>query len=40
MHTRDLARKPGERDHLDDLGVDGMILEYAFKTWDSGRGLD
>jgi hypothetical protein len=31
----------GERDDLDDQGVDGIIiLKWIFKTWDGGYGLD
>jgi len=30
-----------ERDHLEDLGVDGsIILRWIFRKWDGGHGLD
>ena len=37
---RILVGKPGERDHLEYLGVDGrIILKWIFKQWDAGHGL-
>jgi len=30
-----------ERDHLEDADVDGrIILEFIFRKWDGGHGLD
>jgi len=29
-----------ERDHLEDPGVDRIILKWIFKTWDGKHGLD
>jgi len=30
-----------ERDHLEDISVDGrIILRWIFKKWDGGHGLD
>jgi hypothetical protein len=30
-----------ERDHLEDLGVDGrIIVKWILKKWDGGHGLD
>ena len=30
-----------DRDHLEDLGVDGrIILKRSIKIWDGGHGLD
>jgi hypothetical protein len=32
---RVLVRRPEEREHLEDLGIDGkVILKLAFKNWD------
>jgi len=32
---------PRERDHLEDLDVDGrIILRWIFRNWDGGRGLN
>jgi hypothetical protein len=28
-----------EREHLEDLGVDGWILKWIFKQWNGGHGL-
>jgi hypothetical protein len=38
---RVLVGKPGERDHLEDPGVDGrIILRRIFRKWGGGHGLD
>ena len=29
-----------ERDQLEDLGVDGTILQWVFKKWDGEQGLE
>jgi hypothetical protein len=30
-----------ERDHVEDLSVEGkIILKWIFKEWDGGHGLD
>jgi hypothetical protein len=26
----------GEREHMEDTGVDGRILEWIFRKWDGG----
>jgi len=33
---RVLVGKPGERDHWEDLGVDGWILGWISRSWDVG----
>jgi hypothetical protein len=33
---RILVGKPKEGDHLEDPGVNGIILKYIFKKWDGG----
>ena len=41
MHTGLWGGNLRERDHLEDLDVDGrVILMWVFKKWDGGRGLD
>ena len=38
---RVLVGKPRERDHLEDLGVDGRIkLIWVFRKWDGRHRLD
>jgi len=38
---RDLVGKPGERDHLEDLSLNGMkILRCIFRKWDGWYGLN
>jgi hypothetical protein len=38
---RVLVGKPGERDHLEDLNINGrIILRCIFWTWDGRHGLD
>ena len=37
---RVLVGKPGERDHLEDPGLDGRIILWIFRKWDMGYGLD
>jgi hypothetical protein len=29
-----------ERDHLEDPGIDRIILRWIFRRWDGGHGLD
>jgi hypothetical protein len=39
MHTQFWWGKVRERDHLEDISVDGrMILKWIFKKRDGGRG--
>jgi hypothetical protein len=36
-YTRFCLGNPGEREHLEDLGVDGeLMLKRIFKKWDGG----
>ena len=39
MHTEFQWGKLRERDHVQDLGVDGRVnLKWVFKLWDEGMG--
>ena len=41
MHTRFWFGNLIERDHLEDLGLDGkIILKWVFKKWEGKHGLD
>jgi hypothetical protein len=41
MNTRFWWGNQRERDHLEDLGIDGwVILKSIFRKWDGGHGLD
>jgi hypothetical protein len=41
VHTGLWCGNLRERDHLEDLDVDGeVILMWVFEKWDDGRGLD
>ena len=41
VHTRFKWENLSERDHLEDPGLDRMIiLKWIFRKWDGGRGLD
>jgi hypothetical protein len=41
VHTGFWWRDPREGDHLEDPGVDGMIiLKWVFKKWNGGHGVD
>jgi hypothetical protein len=40
IHTMFWWGDLGERDYLEELGVDGRILKWIFKKWDGGHGLD
>jgi hypothetical protein len=36
-----LGRKLGEREHLEDPGVDGsIIVRWIFRKWEGGHGLE
>ena len=37
---RVLVGKPEERDHLEEVGVDGIILKWIFKKWGGGAWPD
>jgi len=40
-HTGFWWRKPGERDHLKELGIDWkIILMWIFNKWDGGQRLN
>jgi hypothetical protein len=40
-HTGFWWGNQGERDHMEDLGVVGMIIfKLIFKKWDAGNGLE
>jgi len=39
VHTGFWWRNLIERDHMEDLGVDGIILKCMFKMWNGG-GMD
>jgi hypothetical protein len=41
MYTEFWWRNLRERDHLEDLGVDGIIIvRWIFRMWFGGHGLD
>jgi hypothetical protein len=37
---RILVGRPEGRNHLEDQGIDGIILTWIFKKWDEGGGLN